>query len=296
MTSSAQLEQEAEQTRSELAQTLDELRDRITPGQLVDQALDYAKDTGGAAFVRNLGQQTVDNPLPVALIGAGLAWLMLSNGNRAQSKFNNAKGAARNAAASVGRSSAGASERVADWTWDAGTAMANAARDVMGGARETRSAAAESAGEAKSKLGETTSSTAETGASLYETAKSRASEAYDQAAAAANRATSTITETADDLSHKTAEATKGLLQICTEQPLVLAGLGLAVGAIIGALIPSTETEDRLMGETSNQMKDKARSVAEGQIDNAKTAMQGKSEQQAHSETQHSEAPLVPVTD
>src|SRR5262249_40625437 len=115
MTSSAQLEQEAEQTRSELAQTLDELRERITPGQLVDQALDYAKDTGGAAFVRNLGRQTVDNPLPIALIGAGLAWLMLSNGNRAESAFNNVKGAARNAAASVTRSSADARERLADW-------------------------------------------------------------------------------------------------------------------------------------------------------------------------------------
>ena len=62
MTSSAQLEQEAEQTRSELARTLAELRERFTPGQLVDQALEYAKDSGGAAFVRNLGRQTVKLP------------------------------------------------------------------------------------------------------------------------------------------------------------------------------------------------------------------------------------------
>jgi hypothetical protein len=79
MTSSVQLEREAEQTRSQLAQTLDELRQRITPGQLVDQAVDYAKDSGGAQFVRNLSRQATSNPMPVALIGAGMAWLMLSN-------------------------------------------------------------------------------------------------------------------------------------------------------------------------------------------------------------------------
>jgi ElaB/YqjD/DUF883 family membrane-anchored ribosome-binding protein len=296
MTSSARLEQEAEQTRSELAQTLDELRDRITPGQLVDQALDYAKDSGGAAFVRNLGRQTIDNPLPVTLIGAGLTWLILSNSSRAQSAFNGVKDAARNAAASVRRSGGDAKERVVDWTWDASTAMADAARDAMGSTRETRSAAAETAADVKSRLGETTSSIGEAGASLYEATKSRASEAYEQATDAANRATSAFTETADDLRQKTAGATKGLLQICTEQPLVLAGLGLAIGAIMGALIPSTETEDRLMGETSSQLKDKARSLVEEQMDNAKTATQGESEQHAHRQKQHSEAPLVPVPD
>ena len=79
MTSSVQLEREAEQTRSQLAQTLGELRQRITPGQLVDQAVDYAKDSGGGQFVRNLSRQATSNPMPVALIGAGMAWLMLSN-------------------------------------------------------------------------------------------------------------------------------------------------------------------------------------------------------------------------
>ncbi len=52
---------------------------------------------------------------------------------------------------------------------------------------------------------------------------------------------------------------------------MLAGLGLALGAIMGALIPPTETEDRLMGDTSDQMKDQARAMAEDQYENAKSA-------------------------
>lgn len=51
------------------ATIFDELRERITPGQLVDQAVDYARDSGGGMFVRNLGRQTTANPLPVALAG-----------------------------------------------------------------------------------------------------------------------------------------------------------------------------------------------------------------------------------
>src|SRR5947207_13543828 len=76
--SSEQLRREAEQSRAQVAGTLEELRARITPGQVVDQLVDYAGDSGAGEFVRNLGRQAVNNPLPVAMMGAGLAWLMLS--------------------------------------------------------------------------------------------------------------------------------------------------------------------------------------------------------------------------
>ena len=71
--SSAQLEREAEQTRAQFAATLDELRSRITPGQLLDQTLDFARASNAGEFVRNLGRDARDNPLPLALIGTGLA-------------------------------------------------------------------------------------------------------------------------------------------------------------------------------------------------------------------------------
>ena len=42
--------------------------------------IEYVRTTNGAAFFRNLGQQIIDNPVPVALVGTGLAWLMIQNG------------------------------------------------------------------------------------------------------------------------------------------------------------------------------------------------------------------------
>jgi hypothetical protein len=76
---SEQLERKAEQNRARLAATLDELRERVTPGRVLDQLIEYAGDGTGGEMVRNLGQQVRRNPLSVAMVGAGLAWLMLSN-------------------------------------------------------------------------------------------------------------------------------------------------------------------------------------------------------------------------
>src|SRR5919109_924620 len=76
--SSEQLEREAEQTRAELAATLEELRARMTPGQVLDEVIDYARDGAVGDFAGNLRQQLGQNPIPTALAGLGLAWLMVS--------------------------------------------------------------------------------------------------------------------------------------------------------------------------------------------------------------------------
>jgi ElaB/YqjD/DUF883 family membrane-anchored ribosome-binding protein len=260
MTSSAQLEQEAEHARAQLAQTLDELRERITPGQLVDQAVDYAKDSGGGVFVRNLGNQMTANPLPVALIGAGVAWLMLSNGTRLARSSRVKEGAIDRAR----RAAIDTAARMAD----AGQAAGERARAM---ADTTQGTASELAQARSGQASEIAGSAAQGAASAYESAKSSASDAYDRVSDTASRATSTMSDTASSFGQRTAAASRDMLQFCKTQPLVLAGMGMALGAILGALIPPTETEDRLMGESSDQLKDKARGVAEDQTERAKSA-------------------------
>jgi hypothetical protein len=48
-----QLERETEQARTELVSSLDALRDRLTPDQVVEEAMDYARETRLAQFARN---------------------------------------------------------------------------------------------------------------------------------------------------------------------------------------------------------------------------------------------------
>lgn len=68
------LEQEAEEARIELAASLEALRQRMTPGQIVDEVVDYARDTPVAEFGRNLLRDIRESPLPLVLIVAGVAW------------------------------------------------------------------------------------------------------------------------------------------------------------------------------------------------------------------------------
>lgn len=79
---SEQLEREAEIARTNLAADLAELRHRMTPGQIVDDIADYARDTPAADFARNLMRGLRENPLPLLLIGAGIAWSVIASSRR----------------------------------------------------------------------------------------------------------------------------------------------------------------------------------------------------------------------
>ena len=315
MTNSARLEREAEQTRSQLAQTLDELRERITPGQLIDEAVDYAKDSGGGVFVRNLGRQTTANPLPVALIGAGIAWLMLSNGRQpantasinraAETAIDKARRSMADAGEQVGelgdKANAHArevgneaSDRASDWVADTQGRITDARERFRDRAEMTRRSAEQSAQEGMSRASQAVSSLSESATSAYEAAKSRASETYGRVADQTKQATSEMGGAVSGLGQRTRDATKDLIQFCKTRPLVLAGLGVALGAIMAALLPATETEDRLMGETSDQVKDQAREVAEDQYDRAKEAIERGVSQSAAQAQQSGEQVSVPA--
>jgi ElaB/YqjD/DUF883 family membrane-anchored ribosome-binding protein len=70
---------EIDRTRHEMDHTLSAIEHRLTPGQLVDQGIDYLRHSGANEFVQNLGSQVKYNPLPVSLVGIGLAWLMAAS-------------------------------------------------------------------------------------------------------------------------------------------------------------------------------------------------------------------------
>lgn len=72
---SAELQREIELQRSRVETTIDQIQDKLSPGQLVDELLAYTKG-GGGEFVASLQRNVTANPLPVALLGVSLAWLM----------------------------------------------------------------------------------------------------------------------------------------------------------------------------------------------------------------------------
>jgi Protein of unknown function (DUF3618) len=76
MRQSEQLEREAEEARFHLAESLNELRFRVSPGQVVDQIAEYAREGPVADFLGNLTREMRDNPVPLLLIGIAITWLV----------------------------------------------------------------------------------------------------------------------------------------------------------------------------------------------------------------------------
>ncbi len=83
--SAAEIQREIELQRSRVENTIDQIQDRLSPGQLVDELLTYTKN-GGGEFAAGLGRVVMSNPLPVALLGVSLVWLMAGPSKRSPSK------------------------------------------------------------------------------------------------------------------------------------------------------------------------------------------------------------------
>ena len=103
--SSSRISDEIEDTRSRMDETLDELGERLSPRRIIDDVVDYftgpSKNTGASIgvavnrlsdsageFGRNLSRTVRDNPVPTALIGAGLAWLAFGLGQNDSDKVD----------------------------------------------------------------------------------------------------------------------------------------------------------------------------------------------------------------
>ena len=71
-----QIEREINDLRAQISDTLDAVQHKLSPGQMLDQALSYAKD--GGAIAGQIGRGMKDNPVPAALFGLSLAWLWYS--------------------------------------------------------------------------------------------------------------------------------------------------------------------------------------------------------------------------
>lgn len=69
--STSDVERDVEKNRAELDETVDELKDRFSPGAMADYGMDYMRGPGGQ---RLLGAVR-DNPLAAALALAGIGWL-----------------------------------------------------------------------------------------------------------------------------------------------------------------------------------------------------------------------------
>jgi hypothetical protein len=284
MLKSELLEREAEARRLQLAQTFEELRARVTPGHVVDRLVDYATESGGADFFRNLRDQTVANPLALGIVGAGLAWLMFSNGReprRPPGAPYGGRGRMRaylaDARERVGDAMGDAAAEARDRVAEAALRASEAAGSIGATARTAKDAALETASQWREAAGSAAASLRDTTSSTYGQARSRARETRAALGGAASTAYGGVAQsagrTADGMkafASSAATTSRDMLDFCRDQPLILAGLGVALGAAVGAALRSTETEHRLMGEASDEVKERATAFAQEQYEKSRS--------------------------
>ncbi|RWC26023.1 MAG: hypothetical protein EOS27_26500 [Mesorhizobium sp.] len=227
---SAELELDAEVARAKVSDTADSIRNKMTPGQLIDEFSGMFTGDGGA--LTTLKAQVSANPLPVALVGVGLAWLMAGQvGTRP----------------AVGTSTA----TLKPYEQDHPREFA----DYGGGADLGDRGPSDAGRGAVSKAASLVSGTAET-------VSTKASEAVDDIS---SRASEIATITAE----QTAKATAAATDLLQREPLVLAALGLALGTAIGALLPRTDFEDEQVGQLSDKIRDQASEILGQGVESAK---------------------------
>jgi Protein of unknown function (DUF3618) len=111
---SEQLEQEVEAARWRLQATLEELRTRVTPGLVIDQVIEYARQGPARRFFRSLAREVQENPMPLVLLGISIAWLVISASRSSRAVIATAADSVSKKAAEIGTATGAAIDRTTD--------------------------------------------------------------------------------------------------------------------------------------------------------------------------------------
>jgi len=208
----------------------------------------------------------INIPAPVLLVGAGLALKQFGGSSRAPTSARSQSGGerqgellpdgpeqtAQNVSFNLSHAAEGLKEKVADAAEQARTGVSEGQ-----GAIRSRAAAA---------VSDTTESARAAASDTVTAATEAVSATYRSGIDAASR-------TGDQLSESFRQSKENLFETMERHPFLVGGVGLLIGAVIASALPVSQTENRLFGDTSDDLKNRARGVASEGLEVAKTAVQ-----------------------
>lgn len=217
-----------------------------------------------------------DNPMPLALIGLGLGWLMVSGIRSARSEGMAATGGSDYEGArrgmGYGRPQGGAGAYESGYgSYDSsdygGADYAGYTEYATGAGYEAQSPARHVGGGRAEDLRERASSTARNVRERTARMTGRISERAQEWAGSARHRVSSAGRTVRSQASHLAERSTETYQ---EHPLMLGSMALLIGAALGAALPRTRSEDEMMGETRDELMHRARAAGEDTMEKAKT--------------------------
>jgi len=241
---STELEREVEDARGRVDRTVEALKDKMQPKELFDEATKMMGQTSNKVLTTAV-EQLRENPIPIALIGLGVAWLAISQTRRASASL----------------------------AYPEGYYPTYEGYDEDEGLRAKVKAKAEAA---KAKLAET----AEEAKQRLASAQSHAGEGLATARGKAAEYAHAAQEKAGEYGRY---AKQRFDQTLDHEPLVIGAIGLAVGAAIGAALPATPVERRYFGPARAKAADAAKQSL-GQVKDVAQRAYGQVKDELHRQT------------
>ena len=252
----AEVERQIDHTRAELARTLDALEQKLNARYFMGKGFEMFRDSlaGSQAINRSVAAIRA-NPIPLALIGIGTAWLIASNTGVVDR-------VARNERVDAAR------RRVADMASAVGTQTGAIASDVAG----RIGMAGGSGGEGERALGHVghpvvDEAGLQSGGWVHQAAdraQGALRSARDAGGAMLNRAGLYAGDGASRIADQVSDAFQ-------RHPLVVGGIGLMAGILIAALVPLSRTEHELIGDTREELWHKAEQAGQQAVSRLREA-------------------------
>jgi gas vesicle protein len=262
----------------------------VSPQAIKEEMKAYARDTGNE-LIHSLERKARENPLqaiavvaglaypawrfllnipgPILLVGAGLALTQFGGtsgttiGANAGNRMSGRDGEGEQLTHTFKRTVQDASSHLADAVEGLKEKVSDAAEDAKSsvssslGAMRSRAAAA---------ISDTTDAARTTASDTMTAATEAVSATYRSGIDAASR-------TGDQLSESFRQSKESLFETIESHPFLVGAVGLLIGGVIASALPVTQTENRLFGDTSDDLKNRARDMASDGLQVAKTAAQ-----------------------
>jgi hypothetical protein len=311
--SSAEIKREIDRTRAEMDQTVDALGNRLQPRHLIDDVLGWIRSSGGptgsssiaqsGSAVKDAGSMALDklkqHPLPAALIGAGVVWLLLEGDNKSRQRagvnagrwpldydpdgppmhsgsYVDARTGKPYDEATYGAEyrgqGQGARGAVLPPMSDTSGSSSSSSGSTGGGIGATISGAASSVGSALQGAKEAVTGAVSSATGAVSGAVGSAGGQVGNWAGSARGYTSSGSSAAGQYARQGYGYSRDAIREASEEyPLAVGVAALALGAVAGLLLPGTRREDELMGQQSDQLKSAAMETGEDLLERGKDA-------------------------
>jgi hypothetical protein len=261
--SRAQLAATVDRLKEQVSETAEDIRHKVSPQHIKSEVSDYVTHTT-KGWVDGLKQQIMDNPMRAVAAGTAVAFpllrlargvplplLMIGAGLALTSKT------VRDRAAEV---SGPAMDKAGEVFED----MAGRARAMQGDLRDQLASALD---QAASMADTAQDSTAGLAADL----RARATQAADTIGEKLKSGVDAAKDSASAAKDAAGRAPQQARAIISDNAALIAGLGVAIGAIVAAALPETKVEAKAMGQASDGVKRAAAEAAQSGFGAAKDA-------------------------